>query len=141
MIKPRLGGEMRSVGRILIFALVTSLGAYAQSQPDSPAPTASPSPATPGTDPARPGTSNPQGSPASDSTAAPASPASDSTPANNASPDIAKPNPAPASASVRPQAPPPTSVAMAAERIFFNEAQLVENMRHYTPMVETYVQN
>jgi hypothetical protein len=135
---------MRSVSRILIFALVASLGLYAQSQPESPAPAATPAPPAntpdPAPDTARPAASSPSDAPASDPTAAPASPATDSAPAKDASPDSAKPNAAPA-APARPQAPPPTSVAMAAERIFFNEARLVENMRHYTPMVETYVQN
>jgi len=35
----------------------------------------------------------------------------------------------------------PTQVSVIAERVFAQEARLVESMHHYTPLVETYIQN
>lgn len=153
---------MRSVSRIFIFAVIVSAGVYAQSQPDTTpaAPTASPAPAAkPSPDTPNPATaaspsipSNDQATPAApnanDSAPVSASQSTDSAPANNtAAPGSSTPAPAPAPAdtpkpsSAQVPAAPPLSLSTAVERIFSNEARLVETMRHYTPMVETYVQN
>src|SRR5215472_1351073 len=35
----------------------------------------------------------------------------------------------------------PTQVSVIADRVFAQEARLVESMHHYTPLVETYIQN
>jgi hypothetical protein len=35
----------------------------------------------------------------------------------------------------------PTQVSVVADRVFAQEAKLVEQMHHYTPLVETYIQN
>src|SRR5579859_3382369 len=35
----------------------------------------------------------------------------------------------------------PSQVDAAADRIFYQEAKLVENMHQYNPLVETYIQN
>jgi hypothetical protein len=47
---------------------------------------------------------------------------------------------APAAAPAAAQAAPATQNDVSAERIFQQEAKLVESMNHYTPLVETYVQ-
>src|SRR5215467_11832140 len=35
----------------------------------------------------------------------------------------------------------PTQVSVIADRVFAQEARLVESMHHFTPLVETYIQN
>ena len=136
---------MYSASRVLIFILISCLSAFAQSQPETPAtPSASPAP-----------TGNaPAAAPSPDATAAPASsapaPANENkpSPATSASPATDpgtdnKPSPAVATPPAEKQQviDAPRTSADAADRIFAQEARLVEAMHHYTPMVETYVQN
>jgi Peptidase family M48 len=84
---------MRSVSRVLILFIMTSLTVAAQQQLNE--------------NPSQPATAN--------------QPASDipSQPAKNG----------------------PTQVSVIADRVFAQEARLVESMNHYTPLVETYIQN
>src|SRR5258708_39003359 len=87
--------------------------------------------------------------PAAPATTTPAAPATATTPAATspapAQETTAAPTTAPAAASPAPasrasQAAPATQNDVSAERIFQQEARLVESMNHYTPLVETYVQ-
>lgn len=140
---------MFSPSRIFIFALAATLGAFAQSQPATPdapnsssqQPVAAPS-ATQSPDPAStPAPGAPSSAPGSAAPAAqPAQPSSAGDPVA----DTSKPSPAaPAAPVEKPETAiePPRTSALAAERIFFQEGKLVESMHHYTPMVETYIQN
>src|SRR6184192_4905569 len=52
--------------------------------------------------------------------------------------DKSKPAPPPAAAAADQQGP---NSAATADRIFYQEAKLVEDMHKYAPMVETYIQN
>ena len=84
---------MRSVSRVLILFIMTSLTVAAQQQLNE--------------NPSQPATAN---QPASD---IPSQPAKEG----------------------------PTQVSVIADRVFAQEARLVESMHHYTPLVETYIQN
>lgn len=117
---------MFSVTRVLILVLISSLGAYAQSQPESPA---SPVPATNAT--------SAQAQSVGDSAAAPAPAPPAAEPTDNKPSAGVKSAPAERLVNVEP----PRSAGMAADLIFAQEAKLVEAMHHYTPMVETYIQN
>src|SRR6266852_2161566 len=112
----------------LIVALGLGMTAVAQSDPAAPATPAAPAAATPA-------------APASATTAAPTAetapvPAAE-TPASTAASATTVPATAAPTAA---QAAPLTQSDVSAERIFQQEAKLAENMRHFTPMVETYVQ-
>jgi hypothetical protein len=144
---------MRSAIRVLIFTLITCLCVFGQSQPDPPA-TPSGSPAPAGNSPAAaPTNTDSVAAPvpsAADTGAASTSPATDSkpSPATSASPATdatSGDRPSPATSVAPAQKPAvveaPRTSAIAAERIFFQEGRLVEAMHHYTPMVETYIQN
>ena len=84
---------MRSVSRVLILFIMTSLTVAAQQQLNE--------------NPSQPATAN---QPVSD---IPSQPAKEG----------------------------PTQVSVIADRVFAQEARLVESMHHYTPLVETYIQN
>ncbi|HLW51852.1 MAG TPA: M48 family metalloprotease [Candidatus Angelobacter sp.] len=83
----------------------------------------------------------------------PAQPSSASDSANDGKPSPATPATAPdpatdtkspaagVTSAQKPAVDAPRTAAMAADRIFAQEARLVEAMHHYTPMVETYIQN
>jgi hypothetical protein len=129
---------MRLVRPLFVFALISCLSAAAQQLLDSPN--------TPAKDPA--------GAVAATGSPKPAPAAKNA----NAQPDAAEPDtdnatvaskdsPADVPATTRKDAPAPASkpaalpVSVVADRIFAQEAKVVENMRHYTPLVETYIQN
>src|SRR5260370_2392996 len=112
---------MRSVPRVLILLIMMCLTAAAQEQlKESPGQSAN-------ANASEPATTN---QPASDIPSQP-SPAQPSP----TQPSHTQPNP------TQPSKDAPTQVSGIAERVFSQEARLVENMHHYTPLVETYIQN
>ena len=126
---------MRSFFSFCFLIAVLGLGmtAVAQSDPAAPAP-ATPTAAAPATTQTAPATTAPAEAtapaPTAETTAT--APASASTTAPAAS--------VPAATQTVPQAAPALPNDVSAERIFQQEAKLVESMNHYTPLVETYVQ-
>ncbi len=112
---------MRSVPRVLILLIMMCLTAAAQEQlKESPGQSANANASDPAT----------TNQPASDIPSQP-SPAQPSP----TQPSPTQPNP------TQPSKDAPTQVSVIAERVFSQEARLVENMHHYTPLVETYIQN
>lgn len=148
---------MRFVQSVFVFALTTALGAAAQqvsasadsSSQDSvavvivagsakkEAPAAKDQ-----APPANPKDSTAANDPAAKDTAASTDPASGKpSPATPAAADVVPvKEDVPAAKSV-PAQPAPQKVSEVADRVFAREAALVDSMQHYTPLVETYVQN
>src|SRR5262249_4457065 len=117
------GFSMRFVSTLLVFVLAACLGGIAQEQqPQGQQP------------PVQPKTTD-AAAPAPAPATAPA--AADAVPATSA-PPVAAPATSATTSAVSSQAVASGSVP---ERIFAQEAQLVERMHHYTPLVETYIQN
>ncbi|HEY6309046.1 MAG TPA: M48 family metalloprotease [Candidatus Angelobacter sp.] len=146
---------MRLVSQTLVFALISCLSAVAQQSADSPntppkdaAAAASTQPnaaqpaaaqavkdaaAAPSQDPAAPA-ANDAASPVSKDSATTAGSDTSAVPSKDVS-TARKEVPAQAIKDGG------TPVSVVAERVFAQEAKLVESMHHYTPLVETYVQN
>ncbi len=153
---------MRSVRLLFIFALISCLSAVAQVAPPNPpstdaaaeaskdnAPQAQPNPAQPATGSATassassgPAANDP---PATEDKDASAATVNDSTarPAKAAAALAGKDVPASSRKDVPVQANKQAAlpVSVVADHIFAQEAKLVDSMHHYTPLVETYVQN
>jgi hypothetical protein len=131
---------MRFGSKIFILAVIACLGAAAQQPAESPNAPSKDAPAQVTKDPSPPAKDASAG--AQDSSAPPAKDAQE-----EASKDTLSPASKDAPASVRKDVPAPipretlTQVSVIADRVFAQEATLVENMHHYTPLVETYVQN
>jgi Peptidase family M48 len=133
---------MRIGSQIVILAVIACLGAAAQQPADSPSARSKDAPTQ---------LSRDVPEPASKETPAEAAKDTSAPPAKDAQAESAKDALGPTSkdvpASVRKNAPEQsprealTQVSLIADRIFAQEAKLVENMRHYTPLVETYIQN
>ncbi len=107
---------MRSVPRVLILLIMMCLTAAAQEQLNE--------------------------SPGQSANANASDPATTNQPASDvpSQPSPSQPSPSQPSPS-QPSKGAPTQVSVIADRVFSQEARLVENMHHYTPLVETYIQN
>jgi hypothetical protein len=123
---------MRLVRPLFVFALISCLSAAAQQLVDSPNTLAK---ETPGTTTTTTATAHSKDDPA---TAQP----------NKDNPTVTgKDAPGDVPATARKDSPAQASkpvalpVSVVADHIFAQEAKLVENMHHYTPLVETYIQN
>jgi hypothetical protein len=147
---------MRLVRTIFVFALFSYLSAAAQQLLDNPntaskdsaaATAAKDKDSTPPSNPdsaAQPSGVKPSpAQPAKDPATASAAAQSDSAaqPDTATAPAADKDVPATARKEAAPIKDAGTPVSVIADRIFAQEAKLVENMHHYTPLVETYVQN
>jgi hypothetical protein len=137
--------SMRLVKLTVIFALISFLAAAAQSSlPRAPKHAAASTTADPAT-PAQRDASQPSKDPVAPTANDPAAPVSkdDSGPAASGATadgkDVAAPSRKDAPAQANKDASLPLSVVT--EVIFAQEARLVDSMQHYTPLVETYVQN
>ncbi len=152
---------MRLVRLLFVFVLISCLSAIAQAPPNASAKDAAAAAGKDNAFPAQPDAAQP----AKDSApakAAPAGPAgndppvmenkdasatvvndSSANPPKDAATPISKDGPAPSRTDVRPQATKEAAlpVSVVADRIFAQEAKLVDSMHHYTPLVETYIQN
>jgi hypothetical protein len=133
---------MRFASQLFVLALMTTLGAAAQQPADRPSTPSTGAPAQVSKDVPAPASKDASPETAKETSASPTEDGQAEA-AQDALAPASKDVPASARKDVPAQAPREalTQVSLIADRIFAREAGLVENMRHYTPLVETYIQN